>query len=80
MIKFLHTADLHLGKIFHDQNLGEDQAVVLGELSGILEDGSYAALIIAGDVYDRSIPSLEAIKLFGSFLAEIKKRQPSLEV
>jgi len=80
MIKFLHTADLHLGKVFHDQNLGEDQAAMLGELSGILEDGSYAALVIAGDVYDRSIASPEAIDLFGSFLGEIKKRQPSLEV
>jgi exonuclease SbcD len=80
MFKFLHTADLHLGKVFHDQNLGEDQAVMLGELSGILEDGSYAALVIAGDVYDRSIASPEAIELFSSFLGEIKKRQPSLEV
>jgi exonuclease SbcD len=80
MIKFLHTADLHLGKVFHDQNLGEDQAFMLGELSGILEDRSYAALVIAGDVYDRSIASPEAIELFGSFLGKIKKRQPSLEV
>jgi exonuclease SbcD len=80
MFKFLHTADLHLGKVFHDQSLVEDQAVMLGELSGILEDGSYAALVIAGDVYDRSIASPEAIDLFGSFLGEIKKKQPSLEV
>jgi len=80
MVKFLHTADLHLGKVFHDQSLGEDQAAVLGELSRILEDGSYAALVIAGDVYDRSIASPEAIDLFGSFLGEIKKRQPLLEV
>jgi len=80
MIKFLHTADLHLGKVFHDQGLGEDQAFMLGELSGILEDGSYAALVVAGDVYDRSIASPEAIELFSSFLGGIKKRQPSLEV
>ena len=80
MIKFLHTADLHLGKIFHDQSLVEDQTFMLGELSVILKDGSYAALIIAGDVYDRSIASTEAVELFGSFLGEIKNRQPSLEV
>jgi exonuclease SbcD len=80
MIKFLHTADLHLGKVFHDQNLGEDQAVMLEELSGILEDGSYAALVIAGDVYDRSIASPEAVDLFGSFLWKIKKRNPSLKI
>lgn len=80
MIKFLHTADLHLGKVFHDQSLLEDQEVMLEGLTRLLEDDSYAALVIAGDVYDRSVPPPEAVQLFGSFLAAIKKRRPSLEV
>ncbi|GHU70731.1 nuclease SbcCD subunit D [Spirochaetia bacterium] len=80
MIKFLHTADLHLGKIFHDRSLIEDQQYMLDELAEILEDKSYRALVIAGDVYDRSIPSPDAVKLFGSFLAKVKAARSDLEI
>ena len=80
MIKFLHTADLHLGKVFHDQSLREDQQTMLNDIVRILEDDSYAALIIAGDVYDRSIPSPDAVELFGAFLGEVKSRNPSIEI
>jgi len=80
MIKFLHTADIHLGKVFYEQSLADDQAAVLQQLAEILKDDSYSALVIAGDIYDRSIPSPEAVELFGSFLATIKRRTPSLEV
>jgi exonuclease SbcD len=80
MIKFLHSSDLHLGKVFHDQSLIEDQAVMLEELRLLLEDESYAALVIAGDVYDRSIPSPEAVDLFGAFLGKVKNKRPSLEI
>ncbi|GHV65213.1 nuclease SbcCD subunit D [Spirochaetia bacterium] len=80
MIKFLHTADLHLGKIFHERSLIEDQQFMLDGLAHILEDKSYGALVIAGDVYDRSIPSPDAVKLFGSFLAKVKAARPDLEI
>jgi exonuclease SbcD len=80
MIKFLHTADLHLGKVLHEQSLIEDQRYMLDGLAGILADESYGALVIAGDVYDRSIPPTEAVELFGSFLGKIKARRPSLEI
>jgi len=80
MIKFLHTADLHLGKIFHDQSLGEDQTAMMNGITRLLEDESYAALIIAGDVYDRSIPSPDAVELFGSFLGDLKRKRPSIEI
>ena len=80
MIKFLHTADLHLGKVFYDQALSEDQAAVLDQLACLLQDDSYAALVIAGDVYDRSIPSPDAVELLGAFLAKAKSGNPSLEI
>jgi exonuclease SbcD len=80
MIKFLHTADLHLGKVLHEQSLIEDQRHLLDNLAGLLGDESYQALVIAGDVYDRSIPPTEAVELFGSFLGQIKARRPSLEI
>jgi exonuclease SbcD len=80
MIKFLHTADLHLGKVFHEHSLIEDQAVMLAQLGEILSDTSYGALLIAGDVYDRSIPSPEAVSLFGSFLGKLRSARPDLAV
>ena len=79
-MKVLHTADLHLGKIFHDQSLADDQAAMLDDLARILEEGSFAALVVAGDVYDRSIPSPDAVGLFGPFLERVKKIQPSPEI
>ncbi|MDR1286089.1 MAG: exonuclease subunit SbcD [Treponema sp.] len=80
MIKFLHTADLHLGKVFHEQSLIEDQDHMLTGLIEILKDQSYAALLIAGDVYDRSVPSPEAVELFGSFLVKLKRLRPGIEI
>jgi exonuclease SbcD len=80
MIKFLHTADLHLGKSFHEYSLIEDQAYMLNGLSGLLADPSYNALVISGDVFDRSIPSPEAVELFGGFLGTLKKSRPDLEI
>jgi exonuclease SbcD len=80
MIKFLHTADLHLGKVLHEQSLAEEQRRMLDDLAGFLADESYQALVIAGDVYDRSIPSTEAVELFSAFLGKLKARRPSLEI
>jgi len=80
MIKFLHTADLHLGKVLNGHGLGEDQAAMLDQLALLLEDESYAALVISGDVYDRSIPSPDAVELFSSFLGKVKNRRPSPEI
>jgi exonuclease SbcD len=80
MIKFLHTADLHLGKSFHEYSLIEDQAYMLKGLSELLADPSCNALVISGDVFDRSIPSPEAVELFGGFLGALKKSRPDLEV
>jgi exonuclease SbcD len=80
MTKFLHTADLHLGKIFHEHSLLEDQAHMLDQLGTILLDDSYRALLIAGDIYDRSIPSPEAVTLFGAFLEKLCATRPDLAI
>jgi exonuclease SbcD len=80
MVKFLHTADLHLGKIFHEHSLVEDQGYLLDQLADLLTDTSYGALLIAGDIYDRSIPAPEAVSLFGAFLGKLRALRPSLTV
>ncbi len=79
-MKFLHTADLHLGRILHERSLEDDQKAMLAGLTALLAADDYQALVIAGDVYDRSIPAPEAVSLFGSFLADLRRRFPDLAV
>jgi exonuclease SbcD len=79
-MKILHTADWHLGRLLHEQPLIEDQRYMLEFLLSFLEKNPHDALIIAGDIYDRSIPSPESVELFGSFLGELRKRCPGLEI
>ena len=74
-MRFLHLADLHLGKRFNDVDLLEDQKYALKQALEIAED--VEAILIAGDVYDKASPSGEAMALFDSFitkLVEMKKK------
>lgn len=66
-MKFIHTSDWHLGKILHGVHLTPDQRVVLDDLKEILAKEKPDALIIAGDIYDRAIPPVEAVELFSEF-------------
>jgi len=79
-MKLLHTGDLHLGKSLHESSLIEDQKIMLDQLVKALAEDDYAALVIAGDVYDRTIPSAEAVELFSSFLARLRREFPALEI
>lgn len=71
-IKILHTSDWHLGKTLHEHSLFEDQQFVLKQLLEHIE--GHDALVIAGDIYDRSLPSREAVKLFSDFISELRYR------
>ena len=66
-MKFIHTSDWHLGRILHGVHLTQDQKIVLDGLLKVLEEEKPDALIIAGDIYDRGIPPVEAVELFSSF-------------
>ncbi len=79
-MKLLHTADLHLGRLFHEYPLIEDQEYMLQQLIETAEQGAYDGLIISGDIYDRSIPSPEAVDLFSTFLEQLRKRCPGLNI
>ena len=67
-MKILHTSDLHIGKRVREESLLEDQAFVLRQLTDIARREQPDAIILAGDIYDKSQPSAEAISLFDSFL------------
>jgi DNA repair protein SbcD/Mre11 len=84
-MKFLQTGDWHLGKIFHETSLIEDQKVFLSQITDELQkayaSGSpYDALIVPGDIYDRSVPPAEAVTLLSSFLTETHTSFPDLHI
>lgn len=70
-MRFLHTSDWHLGRIFHGLHLLEDQMAVLGELMSIIREEKIDALFIAGDIYDRSVPPTEAVRALDEILVQL---------
>lgn len=72
-MKFLHISDLHLGKRVNEFPLIEDQAFILTKIINIIDEQRPDGVIIAGDVYDKSVPSAEAVELFDSFLVRLSK-------
>lgn len=73
-MKFLHLADLHLGKRVNGFSMLEDQAHILRQILAILDDERPDGVLIAGDVYDKSVPSVEAVELLDGFLTELRAR------
>jgi exonuclease SbcD len=67
-MKFLHTSDWHLGRQFHNVSLLEDQAYVLDQIFDIAVRETVDAVVIAGDVYDRTVPPARAVSLLDSIL------------
>lgn len=83
IMRILHTSDWHLGKIFHDRPLVEDQKCFLDQIIAQFkkaeeENDSYSALVVPGDIYDRSVPSADATRLFSEFLYSVNEQFPDL--
>lgn len=74
-MKFLHLGDLHLGKTLRDFDLIEDQRYILDQILCIAEKESVDGVLIAGDVYDKSIPCEAAMKLLDYFLIKLAERK-----
>ena len=71
-MRFLHTADWHLGRIFYGQYLTEDQAHVLEhQFFTILKDENIDGILLAGDIFDRAVPPIEAIELWDSIITRL---------
>ncbi len=70
-MRFLHLADLHIGKALHKQNLLEDQRYILQQILEIARTHQIDAVLIAGDVYQRNAPSADAMTLFSDFLSTV---------
>ncbi len=73
-MKLIHLSDLHLGKRVNEFSMIEDQEYIMNRILEIIDAEKPNGILIAGDVYDKSIPSAEAVKLCGWFLVELSKR------
>lgn len=77
-MKFIHLSDLHIGKRISEVSMLADQAHILSQILQIIDSEQPQAILICGDVYDRSIPPAEAVTLFDDFLCQLAQR--SLQV
>ena len=73
-MKFLHTGDLHIGKKIFEVSLIEDQKLILDQIFDIAVEEAVDALVIAGDVYDRAVPSTEAVAALDDFLTRLVRK------
>ena len=73
-MKLIHLSDLHIGKRVNEVSMIEDQAYILGQILDIIDEEKADGVLIAGDVYDKSIPSSEAVTLFDDFLCRLGAR------
>ena len=71
-MRFIHTADWHLGRYFHGMHLTADQReIIMGQLVPLAQEEKVDAVVIAGDIYDRGVPPVEAVDLFDEFLMKM---------
>ncbi|MBU9739021.1 exonuclease SbcCD subunit D [Diplocloster agilis] len=70
-MKFIHTGDLHIGKVLHECDLLQDQRYILGQIAGLAAREKVDAVVLAGDIYDRSIPTAEAVTVLDEFLTDL---------
>ena len=79
-MKLFHLSDLHIGKQLHHYNLREDQEHILREVIDYAKELHPDAIMIAGDIYDKSVPSAEAVAVFDDFLTELSLIEPVIPI
>ena len=70
-MKLIHTGDLHIGITINGFNMLEDQEHILGQIINIALEEQADAVLLAGDLYDRSVPSADAVKLLDFFISDL---------
>lgn len=74
-MKLIHLSDLHLGKRVYEYSMLEDQEYILRQILNVIDQEKPDGVILAGDIYDKSIPPAEAVSLFDDFLVGLAKRR-----
>ena len=72
-VKLIHTADLHIGKSVCEHSMLDEQRHILAEILKAVETEKTEALLVAGDVYDKSVPSADAVAVLDDFLVKLSK-------
>lgn len=79
-MKLFHISDLHIGKQLHFYNIRDNQLAILSQIIDKAKEHHPDAIIIAGDIYDKSVPSAEAYTIFDQFLNDLSEITPSIPV
>jgi len=79
-MKFFHISDLHIGKQLYGYSLLADQEYVLAQIIEAVQKEKPDALLVTGDIYDKPVPSAEAVQVFDRFLTEISVACPKMQV
>ena len=74
-MKLIHLSDLHIGKRVNEVSMIEEQAYILNQVLAAIDAEAPGAVLISGDVYDKSTPSAEAVTLFDDFLCRLAEKQ-----
>jgi exonuclease SbcD len=74
-MKFLHISDLHIGKKFRETDFTDDQIHILNEIIEIVDEIKPDGILIAGDIYDRSVPTAGAVNIFDDFLTRLDMKK-----
>ena len=74
-MKLIHLSDLHIGKRVNEVSMIEEQEYILNQILEVIDAEQPGAVLIAGDVYDKSVPSAEAVTLFDNFLCRLAEKQ-----
>ena len=76
LMKFFHLSDLHIGLKLMNRDLREDQEYILSEIVEAADREKPDAVVIAGDIYDKAVPSAEAVEVFDCFLEKLTDTVP----
>lgn len=79
-MKFFHLSDLHIGLKLFNRDLGEDQRYIFDQIADRAREEQPDAVVIAGDIYDKAIPSAEAVALFDHFVCALTEAVPEAEL
>lgn len=79
-MKFFHLSDLHIGLKLINRDLKEDQAYIFDQIADLAAKHQPDGIVIAGDIYDKAVPSAEAVELFDDFLAKLIAAVPNAEI
>lgn len=79
-MKIFHLSDLHIGLKLMNRDLREDQEYILRQIAELAGKEQPDAVIVAGDIYDKAVPSAEAVEIFDQFICELTNASPDTEI